>query len=515
MNNFDGLNDQQRRAVMEAEGPVLIAAGPGTGKTRTLVHRIAHLISAQQIPPQAIMAVTFTRSAALEIKERLNQMLGQQLGEGLWVETFHSAAFKILRTEGRPFGPGRPFSIIGDEEKSGCLKNLVPAKNIKRFLEELSRLKRNGFNPGDPAGRMYQERLSQAGLLDFDDLLLHGAEFLENQEGRGWTKRFRYILVDEFQDTSPAQYRLLRLLAQKNICVIGDPDQAIYSFAGDAFNPLETFRRDFPGCREFSITQNYRSQAMIIDAAKQVIAKNPSPPGRRLEAKLETGLPIEINVYQSDRQEAQMIARRIEGLLGGGSFFTIDSEWAVKEQESAVYSLNDIAILYRLHAQARLIKEALESAGLPLRVYGPKNSGDGETSKTVDLTDIAAEESAVPGNAQRAEMISLMTLHRAKGLEFPVIFIAGCEDGVVPYQKDNDRSGERIEEERRLFYVGITRAGKRLFLSSAKKRFLFGKTRISPCSPFIHDIEERLRLMREDRSQYKPKPRPQPTLFDL
>jgi DNA helicase-2/ATP-dependent DNA helicase PcrA len=358
----------------------------------------------------------------------------------------------------------------------------------------------------DGPGAEYQKRLLAAKLLDFDDLFLYACRLLDEKPEvlSHYQQRFRYILVDEFQDTSFAQYQLLRCLSSGNVCVIGDPDQAIYSFTGDSFKPFEEFRKDYTEYRILPLSENYRSQAGILEAAKQVIGKNQAQLPRELYARLERGLPIEIMAHASESQEAEMIARKIEGLLGGASYFTIDSSWAEKEKESYRYGLGDIAILYRFHAQARKIGEALRRAGLPCRVFGKKPEQGDAVSTAQELEDFQNHEEAAPSAILRGEWVSLMTLHRSKGLEFPVVFLAGCEEGVL----DGD-----LEEERRLFYVGMTRAKNRLFLSYAKKRFLFGKTLHQGPSRFLRDIEEELRMFRENSPAKKPVRIQQLTLF--
>ncbi|MFH1725307.1 MAG: UvrD-helicase domain-containing protein [Elusimicrobiota bacterium] len=517
MSNPPELNSRQLEAVRSTDGPGIISAGPGTGKTRTFAHRVAHLLREKGVPARDILAVTFTRSAAGEMRRRLERLLsGTPAAEGLaelWVETFHAAALRILRQEGYPFGPGVAFSVVPEEEKPVLLEGLMPRKEMGAFLEGVRRDKLRLRAPADGPGAEYQRRLSTAKLLDYEDLFIFACrlfdekpEVLERYRGR-----FRHILVDEFQDTSLAQYALLRRLASGNVCVIGDPDQALYGFASGSFSPFERFKEDFPGHRVLPLSENYRSQAVILEAAKQVIRRNRAQLPRDLRARMERGLPVGISEHRSDRQEAEMTARRIEGLLGGSSHFTIDSRWAEKESESYAYGLDDIAVLYRFHAQARRFEEALGRVGLPYRTFGKKPKGDGgKDSAEEDLEDFRE------GKGPRGEGISLMTLHRAKGLEFPVVFLTGCEDGVLPFRRDEGGQAE-LEEERRLFYVGMTRAKSRLFISYAKRRLLFGSPREAGPSPFVKDIEEELRVLEASRAPVKKKAarESQPSLFDL
>jgi len=512
------LNRQQLQAVL-AQEPLIVVAGPGTGKTRTLAFRVAHLIRERQVPGHHILAVTFTRSAAREMRERLKLILSgspaESLGE-LWVDTFHSVALRILREQSYPFGPGNAFSVANDEEKQELLEGLLPRRERPGFLEELRRRKQR-LEPPSGLGEEYQRRLLAARRLDFEDLLLHACRLFEERPEvlESYRSRLRHILVDEFQDTSLAQYLFLSRLESGNLCVIGDPDQAIYGFAG-AFDPFARFKTDHPGHRVVTLCENYRSRAGILEAAKQVIAKNSPRLPRELQARLEQGLPVEINAHQSDRQEAEMIVRRIEALLGGSSLFSIDSRWAEKESESYAYGLEEIAVLYRFHAQALRIQEALERSGLPFRCFGKKPKADGRVSPDEDLEDFQTSEEAAPSPLlPRGAGVTLMTLHRSKGLEFPVVFLAGCEDGVLPARLP-EQPQEALEQERRLFYVGMTRAKSRLFLSYAKKRFLWGRTREAGPSPFIRDIEEELRILKESQVPRKRRaPQSQPTLFEL
>ncbi len=483
----DHLNPAQQAAVEALEGPVVIVAGPGTGKTRTFAHRVAHMIQDHHVPPGRILAVTFTRSAAGEMVDRLKSLLGM-VPDGLWVETYHAAALRILREQGYPHGAGVDFALIADADKPALLDGLVSKKEATVFLDDLRREKQRLSWPNDGRAAEYQKRLAVRRLLDFDDLFLYATRlFSERPEvAAAYSKRFEYVVVDEFQDTNYAQYQFLRSLTPKNLCVIGDPDQAIYGFAGN-FRAFEAFKMDFPNHRMCRLSENYRSQGAIVQAATQVIAKSPAQLPRFLNARLANGLPLTITRYSTDRQEAEMIVRKIEALLGGSSYFTIDSGWAKGDEERHGYGLADIAILYRVHAQARPIVDALEHAGLPYRCFGRPSAPE-------DLEDFLAGEPAPTGDA-----ISLMTLHRAKGREFPAVFIAGCEEGLLPYERSEDP-----KEERRLFFVGMTRARQRLFLSSAAKRFLYGETRHAAPSLYLSDIQDELRRLEDAQAPRRP-----------
>jgi DNA helicase-2/ATP-dependent DNA helicase PcrA len=483
----DRLNTAQQAAVRAVDGPVIIVAGPGTGKTTTFAHRIAHLIQDQRVSPDRILAVTFTRSAAAEMKDRLTGLLGA-LPDGLWVETYHAAALRILRDQGYPFGPDVEFTLMADEDKPALLDGLVPRNEVAKCLDDLRQKKHHLEWPEVGPAAEYHRRLFERRLLDFDDLFLYAMRLFEERPEVAalYRDRFTHIVIDEFQDTSFAQYRFVRSLASHNLCLIGDPDQAIYGFAGN-FRAFEAFKADFPNHRVCRLSENYRSQGTIVQAATQVIAKNPAQLPRQLTARLAAGLPIAIARHRTDRQEAEMIVRKIETLLGGSSHFTINSGWAQADDEAHAYGLADIAILYRVHAQARAITDALERSGLPYRCFG-------KSSATEDVEDFIAGEQGPRGDA-----ISLMTLHRAKGLEFPVVFIAGCEEGLLPYERSKDH-----EEERRLFFVGMTRAKRRLFISSTAKRFLYGETRQPEPSPYLSDIQNELRRLEEVQAPRRP-----------
>jgi DNA helicase-2/ATP-dependent DNA helicase PcrA len=483
----DHLNPAQHTAVEAVDGPVIIVAGPGTGKTRTFAHRVAYLIQDKQVSPERILAVTFTRSAAAEMKARLTGLLGK-VPDGLWVETYHAAALRVLHEQGYPFGPGADFGLIADKDKPTLLDGLVPRKDASSFLDELRRTKQRLEWPEVGPAAEYHRRLSERRLLDFDDLFLSAIRLFDERPDIAATYRVRFthVVIDEFQDTSFAQYRFVRSLTSHNLCIIGDPDQAIYGFAG-SFRAFEAFKTDFPNHRVCRLSENYRSQGVIVQAATQVIAKSPAQLPRQLTARLANGLPLAIARYGTDRQEAEMIVRKIESLLGGSSHFTIDSGWAQPDDERQAYGLGDIAILYRLHVQARVITDALERSGLPYRCFG-------KPRPTEDMEQFISGEPSPQGDA-----INLMTLHRAKGLEFPVVFIAGCEEGLLPYERSEDP-----EEERRLFFVGMTRAKQRLFLSSTAKRFLFGETRHAEPSPYLSDIQNELRRMEDVQAPRRP-----------
>ncbi|MBI4656709.1 MAG: UvrD-helicase domain-containing protein [Elusimicrobia bacterium] len=331
--------------------------------------------------------------------------------------------FEILKKEGYPFKS--EFRIIREQEKNRFLEGIVSSKEMKDFLEEIRCSKQRLSFPATGKAGEYQKRLIAGNFLDFDDIFIYGMRlFKEKPEILDkYRSRFRHILVDEFQDTSFAQYMFMKEIARENICVIGDPDQSIYGFINGFFNPFEQFKKDFPGAEIISIRENYRSQNNIIEAAKQIIEKNLSLFPRELKACVETGLPIEIISCKSEKHEAELVVRKIENLLGGSSHFAMESKAVEKEIESRNYSLSDIAILYRFHAQAKILEGVLEKAGLPYETFGRKNE---EVSAEEEFKDfVAGGHSVPPPPEHRAEKIILLTLHRSKGLEFPVVFITG------------------------------------------------------------------------------------------
>ncbi len=498
------LNERQQKAVQSTHTHTLIAAGPGTGKTRVLTHRIAHLIRHKNTSPSHILAVTFTRSAAKEIKDRLAAQFPPDTTAPLWTDTFHAIALRLLRENQYPFSP---LNIIDEEQKIKILQNLIPKKQMPEFLDTLKQQKQRLQIPTDTLSTSYQKTLTGQNILDFDDLFIQTQQmFIDKPETlKSVTKKFQHILIDEFQDTSYAQYQFMKAISVHNLCVIGDPDQSIYGFTNQTFKPFEQYKKDYPQHQIHQLTKNHRSKGTIIEAAKQIINKNQAQLPRTLLAQLEKGFPIQIDSHQTDTQEAEMIVRRIESLLGGTSSYTINTQWAQKETDPQTYSLQDIAILYRYNAQARPIEKILERAGLPYMTHSKKPKQDGQIIPPAqEREDHQTNDPTLP-----SERITLMTLHRAKGLEFPVVFIAGCEQNILPSDTADP------EEERRLFYVGITRAKNRLFLSYAQKRLLFGQTHKNNASPYLSDIEKTLYQIQQNLPPPKKPPKPiQKTLFE-
>jgi DNA helicase-2/ATP-dependent DNA helicase PcrA len=575
---LDPLDPEQRVAALATDGPLAILAGPGTGKTRTLTYRMAHLVLDLEVPPEVSLAVTFTRRAAAEMAERLETLLGPRAGR-VPVHTFHSLALGILREHGFRLGLPAP-RVAGEAERRGLLSEALglPRRAARRLLREISRRKR-GSAPRETGAETalaleaYERALRARGLLDFDDLVLLSVRLLQEHAdvAKGVRDRYRSISVDEAQDMDPLQYRLVRLLAPPdgNVCIIGDPDQSIYGFRGADAGCFRRFLEDFPGARTVSLSRNYRSARPIVEGALQAIAPESLVPGRRLEAGSDGVDPVEIHDCATERAEAELVVHTIEKLLGGSSFFSVDSGRSEGHGGGGL-SFGDFAVLYRTNAQAGPLVEAFARSGMPFqrRSHAPLTEAPGveaflrsmeafrpaapERRSVAGLLERAATElgegaaglpeSLGPLRAlaarhgenfegfvsdlalgvdsdlwdPRAEAVSLLTLHAAKGLEFPVVFIVGCEDGILPLRWAGDhgeepgegREDERTEveeqgdgvaaskaeaaEERRLFFVGMTRARRRLFLLRARRRLWRGSMRPMKASPFLGAIEERL-----------------------
>ena len=628
------LNPEQRAAVEQTEGPLLVLAGAGSGKTRVLTYRVAHLME-KGVAPWHILAITFTNKAAREMADRVHALAGEA-SEDAWISTFHSCCARILRRDIEKLGYKRQFAIYDEDDRMTVIRSVAkaldlsdkeyPPKVIKamisdaknRLLTPIEWLRESG---GDfrskklyEAYRDYETALKGNNALDFDDLLIKTLELLTEQPPvlEYYRDKFRYILVDEYQDTNAAQYELVRLLAgeRHNLCVVGDDDQSIYGWRGADLNNILNFEKDFPECVTIKLEQNYRSTGNILDAANQVIAHNAGRKEKALWTEADAGDRIALYNAMDERDEATFICQMAGKLMRQGS------------------AAGSIAVLYRANAQSRVLEEAFVRAGTPYRVYGgqrfyerkevkdliaylralvnpdddvsvrrvinePKRGiGDATVDKLaeyaaendmpllsavldwenvqlstrprkliaafaelmIDLTEQmyamrpaefvqalidktgyvkALEESKSEENESRIENIrefqgavqeyqdhnpeaglsdflenvalvsdldamnenggavTLMTLHSAKGLEFDNVFLAGMEEGIFPITRAlfDDK---QLEEERRLCYVGITRAKKRLFLSHAYTRALYNTRNNNPLSRFVDEIPRRL-----------------------
>ncbi len=532
-----GLDPDQARAAETIDGPLLVLAGPGSGKTRMLTHRLAHLVRERGVPAASCLAVTFTRRATDELAMRL-AALGVQ---GCTVHSFHTLGLAILRRDGASVGLGEGFRIADEAERAHTLAGVlgITSAQAHRLLHDVSVLKRTGALGAGEAGEALAvlDRLGRAqGWVDFDDLIGLAVQLLETDDAAAaaWRSRFRHIVADEFQDVDAMQYRLLRRLAgaDATLAVIGDPNQAIYGFRGADATCFERFLRDFPAARTVRLTRNYRSDGTIVRASARVIGTPSGVP--------RGGGPILLHAAEDERAEAEFVASTIEDLLGGHDMLAANSVRA----RARTLGFADFAVLYRTDAQSAALREAFDRAGIPYKKSTPApiagapavravlarlDAGDGPmplaerlatavarlrpSDEAIDAASLAeaarwlaalaerAEDAARLGELvalstesdffdPRAARVSLLTMHAAKGLEFPVVFVVGLEDGIVPFH-GGDEPGN-ADEERRLFYVAMTRAKERLVLTRAAQRFWRGARRALPASPFLRAIRQEL-----------------------
>ncbi len=646
---FAELNPTQREAVAATEGPVLVVAGAGSGKTRVLTYRIAHLIRDHQVPPDSILAITFTNKAADEMKQRVGALVGGVV-RTMWVSTFHSACVRILRREAPRLGYRARFTIYDDADSLRLLRQVTKDLDLdpKRFPDKamkavISKAKNElvdyesfadqgeGFFHETVADvyRLYQQRLLASSAMDFDDLLMITVELFAAFPDAlaNYQQRFRYVLVDEYQDTNRAQYMLVQQLtaAHRNLCVVGDSDQSIYRFRGADIRNIRDFEKDYPDARVIVLEQNYRSTETILEAANSVIANNTRRTPKNLWSDRGRGVPITRYEAEDEHEEAGFLADEVERLQAEG------------------YNLSDLAVFFRTNAMSRVIEEVFVRRGVPYTVVGSvkfydrkeikdalaylraivnpddevsvkrvineprrgigsttvahvdrfsqtekitffeglrraneihqlnnraqrqvldfvalldllreraEEGGVGaavhavlddtgmvatlEMERTIEamgrvenlkeLAGVAVEfersnEGALIGDEEfdtldhlrRLELllettalvadideweegagaVTLMTLHTAKGLEFPIVFIVGMEDGVFPHMRSLGDPDE-LEEERRLAYVGLTRAQDRLYLTSAWNRMLFGGSSYNPPSRFLQEVPDSL-----------------------
>ncbi|MGA8533126.1 MAG: DUF3553 domain-containing protein [Candidatus Tumulicola sp.] len=641
------LNDAQSAAVRQTDGPVLIFAGAGSGKTRVLTHRIAYLLGEMRVAPENILAVTFTNKAAGAMKSRLNDMVGA-VARDLWVGTFHAMCVRILRRDGSRIGIAPRFAIIDETDQrqlvkeilddldyderqlspGACLAEIGKAKNAliwpDAFVEKAS-----SFVAERVANvyTEYQRRLGESNSLDFDDLIVRTIDLLERDQATRdkYQHKFEYVLVDEYQDVNPAQYRLIALLAAHhgNVTVVGDDDQSIYSWRGSDYRMILRFEEDFPGAKIFKLEENYRSTQRILDAANALVNNNKTRAPKKLFTRRDGGEPITVYPAATERDEARYVVEKVKFLVRDGAAY------------------RDFLVLYRTNAQSRVFEEALLAEGIPYRVVGgvgfyaraevkdviaylryilnpsdalafkrivnvprrgigqqtlaalvqsanaahlsvgeaifsgellraavPKKLkelerfaelvGDfrkrAETLGVADLLVGVMEDSGYVRELQSedthdsrarlenlhelvgvareyetndpepslagflanialisdldaldddASYVTLMTMHGAKGLEFGSVFLTGLEEGVFPHSRALTDTTE-LEEERRLAYVGLTRAMDRLFLTFAFRRALYGNTYAYPKSRFLEEIPD-LEILESDSV---PLPRP-------
>jgi superfamily I DNA/RNA helicase len=564
---LDGLDSEQRAAAEITEGPLLIIAGPGTGKTRTLTHRIAYLVTVHGVAPEHCLAITFTRRAVEEMAGRL-AALAPEHAPKLTIATFHSLGVRILREQHERVGLSPNFGIADQVQQMAIAIEVAgDEKKARRLLTDLSRQRRTG-EPGmefaDTAD-WYTKALRQRDLVDFDDLVALPVTLLESNPDLAalYRDRYRWISVDEYQDVDEQQYRLLSQLTgpHGNLTAIGDPDQAIYRFRGADVGFFLRFQQDFPGAHTVALTRNYRSGAKILTAARQMISPTTLVPDRALWPMGNHGdCLVGMHHAPTEQAEASFVAHTIEQLLGGVSFHSLDSGRVDSDGTAGLgfggLGFSDFAVLYRTDRQACVVMEALTRAGLPFQKrshdrladrpgvkrilgelrYAPASGTErmpvlerlGQTASAVlgRLPAAEREDTATEIHAavdllkpladrcgddlkrfctelslgvevdtwdSRADRISLLTLHAAKGLEFPVVFVVGCEDGLLPLRwpgtAPDDADSEQVCEERRLLFVGMTRAQRHLYLSHAAQRVQQGTARKTSRSPFLADLD--------------------------
>lgn len=503
-----GLDEFQQKAVESAHNQLLIIAGPGSGKTTVLTQRIAHLISDKNIAPQNCLAITFTRKAAQEMRERLAK-ISEEKAKLLNIHTFHSLCFSILKENYERAGLSQDFTVMSEQEKA--------LHNDEKILEN---------------------------ALGFDDLIQLSVKLLTENEDilNLYRNRFQYNFVDEYQDIDENQYKLIRLLVLENgnIFVIGDPNQAIYGFRGGDAKFFNNFTEDYPSTQIINLKNNYRSTNCVVDASNQMINSF-----NIISMYDKPHEKITIHTAPSDKAEAEFVASTIENLIGGHSFFSLDSQRS--EGQESNYSFSDFAILYRTSSQLPLIIEAVKRTGMPfvnlsndllcekkaIRSFLNNLKDDKSVSEQFEASyDKLAEETdeyilnylqnlaKIHNNKnefihevsflteadtldKRSDRITLMTLHSAKGLEFKCVFIVGLENDILPLYRAKEP--QEIEEERRLLYVGMTRAKERLFLSHALKRKWLGTYKNLQISPFLEKIKDDLLKLSKFEKVYEEK----------
>jgi DNA helicase-2/ATP-dependent DNA helicase PcrA len=588
---------------MTTEGPVLIVAGPGTGKTLTIVRRIAYLIH-QGVNPENILAVTFTNRAAREMRERANALLGNAARK-VFMNTFHMLGLTMMKHE-RP----HDFVIINRDEQVNLIRTLLKdsdsgmtSRKAKSIAETISRIKsciEDGALDIKGIYERYQDTLTERGAVDFDDLILRPIEILSDKKIlKKYQDIFKYIMVDEYQDSNRAQYLLLTHLAgiNGNLCVIGDSDQAIYAFRGADVENFLNFENDFNNAQVITLKENYRSTGVVLNGSDSLIKNNQNRIDKSLQQTKEKGALITVVSVPDERSEGETVVREIEERIGGTSHYHMiktptPSNPTLKKSERLSarltpragrgdfddeypYSFSDFAVIYRTNAQAHALEEAFVSSGIPYQIIGRKyhqqrkeimnvlaflkelhNPSGEQLQGTVDMEpkeldkgsrarfrslvktlpfdellitlwqefdmrkycseenfmalenlapayrDMDPEEAIrsfssevsllTPADAYdpRADAVALMTFHMAKGLEFKVVFITGVEEGIVPFTLKRDDVD--TEEERRLLYVGMTRAMDELFLIHTRSRFLYGQRMAQNPSPFLRELEEGL-----------------------
>ncbi len=545
---LSALDADQARAAELADGPLMVIAGPGSGKTRLLTHRIAHLVTERGVPAAACLAITFTRRATEELRARLAALLPGGARDCA-VHSYHSLGLAMLRAHGAALGLAPGFRIAGEAERKAALATAlhVSESRAARLIDAVSVLKRTGTTARGEE-REALDALTRLGRqqawVDFDDLIALAVALLDRNAAVAalWRARFAHILADEFQDIDEGQYRLLRLLAgpDGNLCAIGDPDQAIYGFRGADATCFDRFARDFPHGRTVRLGRNYRSSGTIVAGSAAIVGR---PAADSIVRPM--GEPIALHTAAAESEEAAFVVATIQNLMGGHDMLAANTG---KAGGDAPLGFADFAVLYRTDAQSAVLREAFDRAGIPFRKSTPApitghagvvamlaalagaNAADlparlsaaaaavrdhgavdaatlaearGWLATLAASHDVAGDEGGLREQVAlateadfhdaRADRVSLMTMHAAKGLEFSVVFVVGLEDGLTPWSHpDKARNDGAAAEERRLFYVAMTRARDRLFLTRTARRFWHGKPRALPPSPFLAAIPEAL-----------------------
>jgi DNA helicase-2/ATP-dependent DNA helicase PcrA len=626
MRFLEGLNDAQKEAVTTT-GPLLILAGAGSGKTKTLTHRIAHLIAEEKIWPEQILAVTFTNKAAREMRERLAKLLDQPNTRNFmpWMGTFHGICVRLLKIDGEAIGIAKNFVIYDEDDRLSIVKQAMKQRGVsdrqikpRAVAAAISSAKNKLIGPDDFSAtarypfeksvaelyKDYEKSKKTAGALDFDDLLLEAVRlFKEAPEVRKkWRQKFKHILIDEYQDTNAAQYAIVMSLVNetRDICVVGDDWQSIYSWRGADFTNILNFERDFKGAKVVKLEQNYRSTGAILEAAQNVISKNSNRTDKKLWTASGMGSPVEIHETYDEVEEAQIVASRISTqisigarrpddfavlyrtnaqsytleraflsaripykIVGGVRFYDRKEVKDILAYLRLIYQPNDRASfsriantptrgvgatslerffqwqpgtgsdiisslvmidaspvtgkakvsLGRLGEQLRGLQVMVENDEPPATIIeqvllrtgyrdflrdGTPQAEDREENISSLVSDAALyatlgdflDEAALMSSADEKadESVTLMTLHAAKGLEFPVVFMVGMEEGIFPHSRVYEAGPDELEEERRLCYVGMTRAREELHLSYAASRLQFGQRGYNPPSRFLEDV---------------------------
>lgn len=469
------LNEAQSAAVNHPAKRLLVVAGPGTGKTHTLVYRLSRTINTLT-PNAKILSITFTNKAAEQLKERL---LARDVGlHHVFVGTFHAFCLHLLREYWDRTALPKDFKIASEADLQEFDRDL---------LRRISLLKSTCLAvDADDAYKMYQRSLRERGLIDFDDILRETLSLLDEEDVLSKVRNtYQHIFVDEYQDINIIQHALLKVLVGQtgSIFAIGDPDQSIYGFRGSQVALFNRFTDDFSGAATIDLNENYRSAANLLQASHQVIAPQGSGDKKALLARMYAQGHLTIHEAASDRAEADYVASQIEKLIGGTDMRFVGR---------TAFGFGDIAILFRLNAQRHCIAQALDHLGLPYQV-AQRAIPPQEYS---DEAALGQQEEALEYNVEK---VSLLSLHASKGLEFPIVFIIGCEEHLLPL--DIMEMNGDPQEERRLFYVGMTRAKQYLYLTHAKRRQLYGKTYTNAPSPYLGDIQEELKAYAAAKKQ--------------